>query len=156
MARSVHTLTIPSSTRYLEQARSFVEKYARAADLAEDTVEHFKIAVDEACTNVIKHSYKGDANHQIDLAVLVDRDYFTVRIRDQGQTFQPEFYKEPDIFELAKRRRAGGLGVHMMRRLMDRVEYRQRGKVNEVHLTKYRNTGPVQNGDTLHEEAEQG
>ncbi len=153
MARSVHTLTIPSSTRYLEEARRFVETYARAAELADETVEHFKIAVDEACTNVIKHSYKGDASHQIDLAVIVDNDYFTVRIRDQGQSFKPEFYKEPDIFDLAKRRRAGGLGVHMMRRLMDRVEYRQRGKTNEVHLTKYRGAGPARNGDALKEES---
>lgn len=154
MARSIHTIKIPSSTRYLEEARRFVETYARAADLAEETVEHFKIAVDEACTNVIKHSYKGDASHQIDLAVIVDNDYFTVRIRDEGQAFQPEFYKEPDIFELAKRRRAGGLGVHMMRRLMDRVEYRKRGKVNEVNLTKYRNSSH-QNGDVRKEGAEQ-
>lgn len=139
MARSIHTISIPSATRFLEDARRFVETYARAAELADDTVEHFKIAVDEACTNVIKHSYKGEASHQIDIAVIIDTEAFTVRIRDEGQSFQPELYKEPDIFELAKRRRAGGLGVHMMRRLMDRVEYRKRGKVNEVNLTKYRN-----------------
>jgi serine/threonine-protein kinase RsbW len=147
VARSVHTITIPSSTRYLEDARRFVETYARAADLTDDTVEHFKIAVDEACTNVIKHSYKGDASHQIDIACIIDHNYFTVRIRDEGISFHPELYHEPDIFDLAKRRRAGGLGVHMMRRLMDRVEYRKRGKVNEVHLTKYRNHGPAGDGD---------
>jgi serine/threonine-protein kinase RsbW len=147
VARSVHTITIQSSTANLEQARRFVETYARAAALTEDTVEHFKIAVDEACTNVIKHSYKGEASHRIDIACITDNDHFTVRIRDEGVSFQPEFYHEPDIFELAKRRRAGGLGVHMMRRLMDRVEYRKRGKVNEVHLTKYRNHGPAGDGD---------
>lgn len=152
MARSVHTLSIPSSTRYLEDARRFVETYARQADLTSDTVEHFKIAVDEACTNVIKHSYRGDASHQIDIAVIIDSDYFTVRIRDEGVPFQPELYKEPDIFELAKRRRAGGLGVHMMRRLMDRVEYRQRGTINEVNLTKYRTHGSTENGDARKEE----
>lgn len=155
MARSVHSITIPSATSSLEVARRFVETYARAADLADDTVEHFKIAVDEACTNVIKHSYKGDNTRQIDIACIVDPESFTVRIRDEGQSFQPDLYKEPDIFDLAKRRRGGGLGVHMMRRLMDRVEYRKRGKVNEVNLTKYR-SGALQNGDVRQEETRNG
>jgi len=139
VARSVHTISIPSSTRYLEDARQFVERYAREAKLKEDTVEQFKIAVDEACTNVIKHAYKGDEAHQIDLTIIFDKNRFTVRIRDEGQAFQPEQYQEPDIFKMAKTRRSGGFGVHIMRRLMDRVEYRTRGKVNEVHLTKYLN-----------------
>ena len=139
MARSVYNICIPSSTRYLEDARHFVETHAREAKLSEDAVEQFKIAVDEACTNVIKHAYKGDDAHQIDLAIIFDRERFTVRIRDKGLAFQPEQYQEPDIFKMAKSRRSGGFGVHIMRRLMDRVEYRTRGKVNEVHLTKYLN-----------------
>lgn len=116
-----------------------MESHAREAALTEETVEHFKIAVDEACTNVIKHSYRGEDVHEIDIAVIVEPDYFTVRIRDEGVPFKPDQYHEPDIFELAKRRRAGGFGVHIMRQLMDRVEYKKRGRVNEVQLTKFRN-----------------
>lgn len=102
-------------------------------------VEQFKIAVDEACTNVIKHAYKGEDGHRIEIAVIVEDDRFTVRIRDRGEAFDPTHYAEPNLFKFAKRRRAGGFGVHIMRRLMDDVEYRSRGKVNEVFLTKYLN-----------------
>ena len=139
MANSVHTLSIPSSTRYLGQVRRFVEMHARDADLADEAIEQFKIAVDEACTNVIKHAYKGDDTQQIDLAVIVEDDRVTVRIRDAGRSFQQEFYTSPDIFELAESRRAGGFGVHIMRSLMDRVEYSSSGNTNEVRLTKFRN-----------------
>lgn len=139
MSRSVHKLSIPSSTRYLEEVRRFVETHARHAEFGEKTIEDFKIAVDEACTNVIKHAYQGDPSHKIDLAVIVEDDRFTVRIRDEGRAFKYTSYAEPDIFRLAKKRRAGGFGVHIMRRLMDQVEYETRGKVNEVKLTKYRN-----------------
>lgn len=120
--------------------------HATAADFSDQAVEEFKIAVDEACTNVIKHAYKGNEAHQIDVAVIVDKDRFTVRIQDKGEAFHPEEYQEPDIFKLAKKRRAGGFGVHIMRRLMDHVEYRTRGKVNEVRLTKYRNNDRARNG----------
>lgn len=139
MPKSVYRLSIPSSTRYLSEVRQFVEGHAREACLQDDAVEQFKIAVDEACTNIIKHAYRGDDKKRIDLAVIVDEDRFTVRIRDEGHAFQPQRYSEPDIFKYAETRRAGGFGVHIMRRLMDKVEYRTQGNVNEVRLTKFRN-----------------
>ena len=124
---------------YLEQVRRFVEKYARSAKMDDSAIEEFKIAVDEACTNIIKHAYEGDENQKIDLAIIFDDHEFTVRIRDEGRSFQPKYYTEPDIFRLAQNRHAGGFGVHIMKRLMDQVEYRTSGNVNEVSLTKYRN-----------------
>ena len=147
MARSIYTLNIPSSTRYLGQVRRFVADHAKGANLPESTVEEFKIAVDEACTNVIKHAYKGDEAHQVDVAVIVEPDQFTVRIRDQGAAFNQQTYEEPDLLEAVHLRRSGGLGVEIMRRLMDRVEYRTRGRTNEVQLTKYRTTETLRNGE---------
>ena len=85
MARSIYTLNIPSSTRYLGQVRRFIEDHAKGADLPASTVEEFKIAVDEACTNVIKHAYKGDEAHQVDVAVIVEPDQFTVPHPRPGQ-----------------------------------------------------------------------
>ena len=139
MARSVYTLTIPSSTQHLETVREFVGDHARAAGFSDESVEQLKIAVDEACTNVIEHAYGGEAAHQIGVSVIVQADRFTIRIQDEGKAFDPRTYKEPNIFEYAKRRKAGGFGVHIMHRLMDHVEYRKRGAVNECCMTKYRN-----------------
>ncbi len=138
MARSVHTFSIPSSTRYLEDVRRFVEMHAVEAELPETIVEQFKLAVDEACTNVIEHAYGGDETQKVELAVIIDHDRFTVRIRDKGTPFNRSTYQEPNLLEFTKRGKSGGLGVHIMRRLMDRVEYRTRGQTNEVLLTKYR------------------
>ena len=137
MARSIHKLTIPSSTRYLEEVRRFIETHTLQAGCDAEAVEQFKVAVDEACTNVIKHAYSGEESHELNIGVLIDPDRCTVCIRDTGVAFRPREYNEPDIFELAKRRQAGGFGVHIMRRLMDHVEYASEGNVNEVRLTKY-------------------
>ncbi len=137
MASSTYKLTIPSSTRYLEDVRRFIETHTVEAGFNAQSVEQFKVAVDEACTNVIKHAYSGEDSHELNIKVIADSDRFTVCIRDKGVAFRPREYNEPDIFELAKRRQAGGFGVHIMRRLMDHVEYSSQGKVNEVRLTKY-------------------
>ena len=138
MARSTHTLTIPSSTRYLEDVRRFVEQHAVEARFASKDVSELKIAVDEACANVIEHAYKGDEQRNIDVDVIIQPDRFTVRIRDDGESFQQGTYQEPDIFDFAHMGKAGGFGVQIMRRLMDHVEYRTRGHSNECCLTKYR------------------
>ncbi len=137
MAPETHTLTIPSSTRYLEDVRQFVAKKAQLAGFSERDVEQLKIAVDEACTNVIKHAYNGEGEHVIDIAVILSSDKLTVRIRDRGRAFNPETYAEPNLIEFAKSRKSGGLGVHIMNRLMDRVEYKTKGGVNECCLVKY-------------------
>ena len=149
MARSIHTLAIPSSTRYLEDVRRFVVLHAREADFPADAVEQFKIAVDEACTNVIEHAYGGKTGYEVDIAIIIDADRFTVRIRDEGQPFDQANYHEPNLLELTKRGKAGGLGVHIIRRLMDRVEYRTRGQINEIRMTKYRNDTQAKNGEDV-------
>lgn len=132
-------MTIPSSTRHLGEVRRFVEQHAQEAALPEDVVEQLRMAVDEACSNVIEHAYDGDEDCEINVAVIVAPDRFTIRIRDKGRPFRPQAYRPPDVKRFVQQRRSGGLGVHLMRQLMDRVEYHTRGAVNEVRLIKYRN-----------------
>ncbi len=138
MPRSTHTLTLPASTQSLEAVRRFVATHAIGAHLAETDVEQVKLAVDEACTNVVKHAYRGRTDETFKVSVIVEPASFIVRICDTGVAFRPGEYHRPDLIEAVQSRRRGGLGVHLMRRLMDRVEYRSKGKVNEVRLVKYR------------------
>lgn len=138
MASRTHTLTIPSSTRYLEDVRGFIASHAADAGFSDEGVEQLKIATDEACTNIIKHAYEAEGENVIDIAVILTEDKLVVRLRDRGISFSPGDYEEPDLIRLAKKRRCGGLGVHIMNRLMDRVEYRTQDGVNECCLVKYR------------------
>ena len=138
---SIHEITIQSSTRYLEDVRDFVARHALDAKFGPDEVEQLKMAVDEACTNVIEHAYKGETERPIDVAVIVKPDRFMVRIRDKGTSFDPSVYRAPDLAHFARNRKTGGFGVHIMRQLMDLVEYRTRGGTNECCMVKYRADG---------------
>lgn len=137
MSRSIHSMTFPSATRHLVEVRRFVEQHARAAGFDDDAREELKLAVDEACTNIIEHAYQYDDAHEIDLAILAESDRLIVRIRDEGKAFDPSTYQEPDLAQMTRERRGGGLGVHLMRQLMDRVDYERQGHTNEVRLTKF-------------------
>jgi serine/threonine-protein kinase RsbW len=145
VAASPAHLSIPSSTRYLSEVRAFVRERAEAAGFEESTVGAIALAVDEACTNVIEHAYGGVATSDggeldtpVEVHIQADDIALVVCIRDRGVAFDRSAYEKPDIQKFAKRRKAGGFGVHIMHRLMDRVEYRTREGVNECILTKYR------------------
>ena len=138
MKRKAKRLTIPSTTLKLSKVRRFVEGHARACGFSSDVIDQLSLAVDEACTNVIRHAYSGSKSGPVDISVEVDPERFTITIRDEGKSIDLEEYAEPDLAEAIESRRGGGFGVHIMRRLMDLVEYEKHGKFNEVHLVKFR------------------
>jgi len=131
-------LTIPSTTLKLSRVRHFVEGHARACGFSSDVVDQLSLAVDEACTNIIRHAYSGSKSGPVDITIDIDAERFTVTIRDEGNSIDLEKYSEPDLNKSIRDRTSGGFGVHIMRKLMDLVEYEKHGEFNEVHLVKFR------------------
>ncbi len=138
-----HRLTVESRTENLEHARRFVGDLARAAGFSPEDVSKIELAVDEACTNIIKHAYKYDPSRSISVVVTVSRrnaarPKFTVLIRDTGMSFDASRYHDPDMAEYFRKYRVGGLGIMLMKKLMDEVVYTvEPGRPNEVILVKY-------------------
>mgnify|MGYP003382164971 CR=1 FL=1 len=134
-----HTLEISSNTELLDEARTFVTDAARNFGFREEDVAKIELAVDEACTNIIKHAYRDDPSGRIRLTVsTADRTRFTVTIYDNGIGFDASHYTMPDMREYFLKPRKGGLGIVLMKRLMDEVEYDvRRGTSNAIRLIKY-------------------
>jgi serine/threonine-protein kinase RsbW len=135
---STPRIEVPGSTLKLEKVRAFVAEHARRWGLAENIVHEVVLAVDEACSNVVRHAYRDGEKGLVEVRIRAGKDTFTVLIRDTGRAFDIDHYHPPDLQESIHRRRAGGFGVHIMRSLMDKVEYRSKGGYNEVRLTKFR------------------
>lgn len=133
-----YQLRIPSHAGNLEIVRDFVSRIARKVGFNEDDVNKIELAVDEACTNVIKHAYGTDSKKLIDIAIKVDLEKLTVMITDRGRGFNPKKLPQPDMKEYIAKMRVGGLGVYLMKTLMDEVEYDiQPGKRNQLRMVKY-------------------
>ena len=79
-------------------------------------------SVDEACTNIIKHGYSGGAG-TIAIACEMQGDDFVVTIIDRGKPFDPSAVSPPDLGADLEKRKVGGLGLHLMNKLMDNVIY---------------------------------
>lgn len=134
---------IISKTDNLVGVREFIGDEARQYGFNNEEVANIILAVDEACTNIIKHAYQYAPNKEIEISIIPTNQYFEVRIYDNGKTFDPTTLKPPNIKEHLGKYRRGGLGVYLMKRLMDKVEYNFRpGKRNEVHLIKYLSREP--------------
>jgi serine/threonine-protein kinase RsbW len=132
------TIQVESRTEQLVNVRDFIASAARAFGFSDEEVGKIILAADEACTNVIKHAYKFDPTKVIHVVVESNDNRFDVVIRDSGTHFNPEALTAPDMKEYLSHYRRGGLGVHLMKTLMDKVEYSDTsGHVNEVRLTKY-------------------
>jgi serine/threonine-protein kinase RsbW len=136
---------ILSRTDNLIEVREFVGAAARTFGFSEEEVANIVLAVDEACTNIIKHAYQYAADKEIEVTIHQDSRSFEISIYDNGRTFDPSTLRPPDLKEHIGHHRRGGLGVYLMKRLMDKVEYDfHPGKRNEVRLTKYRvNTSTI-------------
>jgi anti-sigma regulatory factor (Ser/Thr protein kinase) len=92
--------------------------------------------VDEACTNIIKHAYFGKGGIINITCELQDND-FVITIKDNGRPFDPNSIPPPDLESDLDRRKIGGLGIYLMKKLMDDVSYSFNAKEgNKVVMRK--------------------
>ena len=131
-------LHIQSQTEKLNLVRDFVSAAAQKFGFDEETIGKIILAVDEACTNIIKHSYGYGPHHDIDIEIGQDGKKFEIIITHRGKSFDPGAVRTPDMKEYLSHFRRGGLGIHLMRSLMDVVEYTTLpDQSNVVRLVKY-------------------
>ncbi|MCX6135797.1 MAG: ATP-binding protein [Ignavibacteriales bacterium] len=132
------TKTIESRTDNLLEVREFVLNAARHFGFGEEEASKIVLAVDEACTNVIKHAYQYAPDRSIEIVIRHEKDRLQITVIDDGKAFNPSAATLPDLKQHLSHYRRGGLGIYLMRTLMDKVEYKYApGKRNEVRLTKY-------------------
>jgi len=127
-------VTVPSHPKYLCIVREVTAKMGQMHGLGEEIVEQIRLAVDEACTNVIKYAYRGNADEQIVVRYRVDSERFEVVIEDTGIKADPLAIAGRKLEEV----RPGGLGVHFIKRCFDVFEFDARKKIgNRLRLVRY-------------------
>jgi serine/threonine-protein kinase RsbW len=140
-------LTFPGRYDSLAAISEFVTQAAEAADLDERAIYAVQLAVDEASTNVIEHAYGGEGRGEIEITCSINSDGLTVTLRDHGSPFDPERVPPPDLAASLEERDAGGLGLNLMRRLMDEVHFHSAPDSGNVLTLVKRKRAPTQ-GDT--------
>ena len=137
-AVSHHALSITCPNRLAEigKAAELIEAFGAAHGLSPEVVFKLNLALDEVVTNIISHAYDDEDEHQIAIRVALDGEGVSVRVEDDGRAFNPLDAPRPDLgLDLAKRP-IGGLGVHIVRSVMDALEYRREDDRNILVMRK--------------------
>lgn len=134
------TLVLPSQLARMAEAREWVAARAVAAGFDERAVWEVELAVTEALSNVIHHSYHDDESREVHLSLDVDDEKLTVVVRGFGKPFDRTAYRpedrDPD--------RPGGYGISLIEQAMDEVAWEDNG--NRLRLSKYRPAGDGREG----------
>ena len=134
------SLCIQSDVSELERLHDAVSELGEVGNWPPDLVYQIDLVLEELIVNTVNYGYDDDARHEIDITLTSDADVFTVEIIDDGHAFNPlTDAPEPDLDVEIEDRPIGGLGLRLMRVMMDEVHYRRKKNKNHLTLIKRRN-----------------
>lgn len=143
MIDEVYKINVNADTKNLKVIADFIEKKLEERRLKSEIIDEVVVAVDEAATNVIKHSYKEKADEYMKILLKVIPGKIVVSIFDKGIIFEPNKIPVPELSKSLNARSIGGLGIFLMKRFMDEVTFYFKGTdgrdENEVRMVKYIN-----------------
>lgn len=116
-------IRLSTSADHIGVARDFVADIAKSVPMNDRQVYDLELAVDEALSNVIEHACAGRDDALVELEVKHEGDSFTILISHDGASFDPAGRPETDLKAHVAQRRVGGLGLFLIKKLMDEVEY---------------------------------
>ena len=134
-------IALTNDLRKIARVASRIDEYCSARGIAPETVYAINLAIDELLTNTISHGYDDDDPHRIEIILRLDGETAIAAVVDDSAPFDPTEIHEPDIAALADEEQSIGpevneLGMLLVNRMMDSVEYHRRNGCNVVVLTK--------------------
>ena len=126
----------PARFEYLDEIREYVGQKAHAAGFLDKDVYSIQLAADEAASNIIEHAYEGNPDASFEVSCVFEKDRLIITMLDNGKSFDLTKVVKPDLKADLSRRKIGGLGIYLMRKLMDEVRYEVTASGNLLTLIK--------------------
>ena len=132
-----HTLLICNKIEELNKASEFIKQIGEPLHLPPTLIMKLNLALEEAIANIIHHAYKDyPETEQIEIVASFNNDNFTLKLTDNGAEFDPTRKENPDINLSPEERPIGGLGVFLMKQIMDNIEYERKDDKNILIMSK--------------------
>ena len=129
----LHRVTASASADGVRQTLDEFEQFSRAQGLSDDLRRRFLVALDEVLSNVTRHGRLKDGLVQVDFKLAGDG--LTVTVEDDAPPFNPLDAPPPDTLSPLEQRRAGGVGIELVRSLLESVRYEHTGSRNRLTMT---------------------
>jgi len=130
------TITLASQLGEIGRVVGLVEEFAAEHGLPDFVVFDVNLALDEVLTNIISYAYDDTGEHTVTVRLLLDDAALHVEVEDDGRPFDPLTVPEPDLSGPVAERPIGGLGLHLVRKLMTSLAYARKDGRNVLALTR--------------------
>ena len=131
----MQSVQYPAKFEFLDEIRDFVGDIARQNGFGSKEIYGIQLATDEAASNIIEHAYEHINDGVLELSCGFKGGEITVILVDHGEPFDPSEIPMPDLKADLSDRKIGGLGIFLMRKLMDEVHYDSQPSKNSNTLT---------------------
>ncbi len=130
------SITLPNDVAEVPVLAEFVEGVCEEAGMDMSTTMQLNLAIEEAVVNVMDYAYPAGEKGEVVVDAVVNDGLLQIVIRDHGTPFDPTAKGDVDTTLSAEERNIGGLGIHLIRTIMDTVSYERVGDSNVLTLTK--------------------
>jgi serine/threonine-protein kinase RsbW len=127
---------IGCSLSNLKGIRDFIRQSLRGQSLSDVEISAIVLAMDEMCSNLIIHAHHCNPDHMLELNIITGEKKLVFEIIDDGSIFNINDFHTPALDSLIHEKRKGGLGIRLVKSIMDEVEYLIREGKNVCRLTK--------------------
>jgi len=124
----------------LDEIREIVGEAARQVGFSDKEIYAIQLAADEASSNIIEHAYAGVTGGKLEIDISTSDNELKIIMRDHGKPFDPSSVPEPNVKADLSERKIGGLGMYLMRKLMDEVSYESSPETGNI-LTMIKRLG---------------
>ncbi len=131
-----YTLRLTNKLSELDKIRDTLEELAAKWAIPPETGISVNLALEEAFTNIVNYGYNDNTDHEIEMVFTFDYDQLTISITDDATPYDPTRQPDPDIELSAPERPVGGLGVFLIKKIMDDVQYARNNDKNILTLKK--------------------
>jgi len=129
-------LLVPNDPAYLRLIGDYVAFISRRMGFPEGEVARIRLAVDEACMNVLHHAYGRDQRAHFSISCAEEEDHLRIVIWDGGPAFDLSHVPRPNLEAPLEKRNIGGLGLYLMRQVMDEVRLEEQTEGKALILRK--------------------
>jgi sigma-B regulation protein RsbU (phosphoserine phosphatase) len=129
-------IVLHNDIQQIPQLANFVEAIAQEKNLSQSMAMGINLALEEAVSNVIMYAYPKETDGLVDVEAILRKDSLEFNIIDSGVPFDPTAAPETDISLSAEDRPIGGLGIHLVRQLMDSISYERKDEKNYLRMKK--------------------
>lgn len=130
------SLRIKNLLEEIPPATELAVQWLLSRGVAREETHFARLAIDEVVSNCVKYGYDDSAEHHIEIAMKVDGHQLLISITDDGHFFNPLEHPEPDTTLPVEQREIGGLGIHLLRKMADHIEYERSLERNHLKIHK--------------------